>query len=388
MSHNYPPTRAITSGPKHHWYGYYDKFQFDPTDRYVLGMEVDFEHRSPRGEDMIRVGMVDLQDSDKWIELGETHAWCWQQGCMLQWLPGSDSKIIWNDREGDHFVSHILDVQTGKRRTVPFPVYTISPDGRTAYFPDFSRINEMRPGYGYAGFDDPNRDVLAPDDSGIWRGDLETGKYELIISLADMAAVPHPNGSLAEFKHYFNHLLVSPDGARLEIQHYWDVDDKGTFRARMLTSLPDGTDFHMLNQYHTSHFIWRDNSHILAWAEQPPQEDAFYLFEDGTDRVEVVGKDVMNRNGHCTYLPGSEWVLNDTYVNSERMQGLYIYHVPTNRRVDIGEFYSPHEYHHEWRCDLHPRFSRNGKMITIDSPHEEGKGRQLYLVDVSEIVGG
>ena len=42
-----PPVRAITRGPRFHWFGYYDKLQFDPTNRYVLGMEVDFEHRSP-----------------------------------------------------------------------------------------------------------------------------------------------------------------------------------------------------------------------------------------------------------------------------------------------------------------------------------------------------
>src|ERR1043165_9909736 len=56
-----PPVRAITKGPKFHWFGYYDKLQFDPTSRYVLGMEVDFEHRSPKADDVIKVGMVDLQ---------------------------------------------------------------------------------------------------------------------------------------------------------------------------------------------------------------------------------------------------------------------------------------------------------------------------------------
>jgi hypothetical protein len=69
-----PPVRAITHGPKYHWFGYYDKFQFDPTDRYVLAMEVDFEHRSPRPEDTIKIGMVDLEDGDRWIELGESRA--------------------------------------------------------------------------------------------------------------------------------------------------------------------------------------------------------------------------------------------------------------------------------------------------------------------------
>ena len=44
--------RQITRGPKHHWFGYYDKLQFDPSGRYVLGMEVDFEHRSPTADDV------------------------------------------------------------------------------------------------------------------------------------------------------------------------------------------------------------------------------------------------------------------------------------------------------------------------------------------------
>jgi hypothetical protein len=100
-------------------------------------MEVDFEHRSPTADDVIRIGMVDLEDGDKWIELGETRAWCWQQGCMLQWRPGSESEILWNDREGDQFVCHLLDVKTGKKRTVPYPVYSVSADGKTGVAPDF-----------------------------------------------------------------------------------------------------------------------------------------------------------------------------------------------------------------------------------------------------------
>src|SRR3954470_14038283 len=91
-----PSVRPITRGPKHHWFGYYDKLQFDRTSRYVLGMEVGFEHRSPLPGDTIRLGLIDLNDGDRWTGLGETRAWCWQQGCMLQWLPGSSTEVIYN----------------------------------------------------------------------------------------------------------------------------------------------------------------------------------------------------------------------------------------------------------------------------------------------------
>ncbi len=385
-----PPARTITRGPKHHWFAYYDKLEFDPSGRYVLGMEVDFEHRSPQPDDVIKVGMVDLKDNDKWIELGTSRAWCWQQGCMLQWRPGSKTEVLWNDRQGDRFVCHILDVKTRKKRTVPHPIYSVSPDGRWAVAPDFRRVNDMRPGYGYVGLPDPNADVAAPADSGIFHVDLETGEQKLIVSLADVAKIPYPNDDLSTKKHYFNHLLVNPDGTRFEFLHRWRPLDGGGFHTRMLTAAPDGSDIRVIDPSgHTSHFIWRDPTHILAWSYHESHGNKFYLFEDregGT--VEVVGKDVMPQNGHCSYLPGNEWILNDTYPDRspKRLQHPYLYHVATGRRVPLGHFHQPREYRGEWRVDTHPRFSPDGRFVVIDSPHT-GEGRQLHLIDISRIVG-
>ncbi|MBV7330117.1 hypothetical protein KFU94_18090 [Chloroflexi bacterium TSY] len=378
--------RALTTGPKHHWFGYYDKLQFDPSGRYVLGMEVEFEHRSPQPEDVIKIGMIDLEDGDQWIELGDTRAWCWQQGCMLQWIPRSDRDIIWNDRQGDQFVSHILDVHSGQKRTIDYPVYTLSPNGRTAIGTDFRRINHMRPGYGYAGITDPNHDVLAPANTGIYSVDLQTGQAEHLITIEQVAAIPYPQGNLSEAKHYFNHLLFNTDGSRFIFLHRWRFGAAG-FNTRMMTAAVDGSDIRPVDQYgHTSHFIWRDPSHILAWSWHPSHKSAFYIYEDSADdHVEVIGKGVMTLNGHCTYLPGNEWILNDTYAGQSdgRKQQLYIYHVPTGKRVELGAYHSPEEYDGEWRCDLHPRFSPNSNYITVDSPHG-GNGRQIYLIDISD----
>ncbi|MGC4055259.1 MAG: hypothetical protein QM757_41010 [Paludibaculum sp.] len=138
--------RAITKAPGFHWFGYYDKLQFDPTSRYVLGMQVDFEHRSPRPDDVIQLGVIDTQQGDQWKTLGETRAWNWQQGSMLQWLPGSRDEVIWNDRVDGRFVSKIHNVKTGRTRQLAAPVYTLSPDGKTAIYPDFRRLNDCRPG--------------------------------------------------------------------------------------------------------------------------------------------------------------------------------------------------------------------------------------------------
>jgi hypothetical protein len=383
-----PPIRTITRGPKFHWFAYYDKLQFDPSMRYVLSNEVDFEHRSPKADDVIKVGMVDLQDNDRWIELGETRAWCWQQGCMLQWRPGSKTEVLWNDREGDRFVCHVLDVKTHEKRTIPYPIYTVSPCGKWAVSPDFRRVNDMRPGYGYAGLPDPNKDKLAPEDSGIFRIDLDTGEQTLLLSLAEIAKIPFEKYDLTGAKHYFNHLLVSPDGSRFEFLHRWRMEGLRSFGTRMLTAAADGSDVRVIDPSgYTSHFIWRDPDHILAWSRADSHGDAFYLYEDRQGgKIEVVGKDVMPHNGHCTYLPGNEWILNDTYPQGKkREQNPYLYHVATGKRVPLGHFAQPTEYRGEWRCDTHPRFSPDGKFVCIDSPHT-GTGRQLHLIDIGGIV--
>ena len=385
-----PPVRAITHGPKFHWFAYYDKLQFDRTRRYALGMEVDFEHRSPQPDDVIKIGMVDLQDNDRWIELGRSRAWCWQQGCMLQWRPApagdKQGEILWNDRQGRRFVCHILDVNSKNKRTLPYPFYTVSPDGSTAVAPDFRRTQDVRTGYGYAGLPDPYADHLAPKDSGIFRLDLETGKQELIISIAEIAGLGKMPGNPEEVKHYFNHLLFNTDGSRFVFLHRWRYPN-GRRLTRMLTAAPDGGDIRILDDNGlTSHFIWRDPRHILAFSEQPSHGRAFYLFEDAPNKkAKIVGHEVMRNDGHCSYLPGNEWILNDTYPDKDRKQNVYLYNVATGKKVLLGSFYLPPQYKGEWRCDTHPRFSPDGRSVVIDSPNG-GNGRQMYLIDISGTI--
>ena len=382
------PVRQITRGPRFHWFGYYDKLQFDASSRYVLTNQVPFEGRSPTADDEIRVGVIDTASGDSYRELGSTRAWNWQQGCMLQWIPDSREDVIWNDRVEGRFVSHIVNTRTNKRRTIPAPIYTLSPDGRTALYPDFRRLNVTRPGYGYAGIPDPRPDVAAPDDAGIWSLDLASGKSRLLLSFAQVAAIPHSFAEAAPkagAKHWFNHLLYSPGGGRFIFLHRWRNPGQTGFNTRLFTASSAGKDLYELDAYgKTSHFIWRDDENILAWAWTPASGDKFYLFKDRTPKVAVIGEGVMTVNGHCTYLPGNKWILNDTYPDRDRRQNVYLFNVASGKRMELGAFHSPPAYTGEWRCDTHPRFSPDGKKVVIDSPHNGG--RQMYLIDISGVT--
>lgn len=381
------PIRAITKGPMFHWFAYYDKQEFDVTGRYILGMETVFENRKPEPDDVIAVGMVDTGDNDRWIPFGETRAWGWQQGCMLQRRPGSTTEVLWNDRENGRFVCRIMDTGTRKVRTIPRAIYSVSPDGRWAVGPDFARIDDMRPGYGYAGIPDPNADVLAPGDSGIWHVNLETVEEKLIVTIEQVAAIPWPHGDISAGKHYFNHLLVNPDGSRFIFLHRWRMPGENSWKTRMLTAAPDGSDIRVVDDNGlTSHFIWRDPETILAWSNLPSHGQRFYLFaDDGSRRTEVVGADAMTRDGHCTYLPGNRYILNDTYPDKERLEHIYLFDTLTERVIPIVNVFLPPEYTGEWRIDAHPRCSPDGRSVVIDAAFE-GRGRQMYLIDIGALT--
>lgn len=382
-----PPVRAITKGPRFHWFSYYDKLQFDPTSRYALGMEVSFEHRLNEPSDPVRIGIIDCADGDRWTALGESYAWCWQQGCMLQWVPGSDREVFWNDRGQGRFTSRVLDTKSGKSRSLDHPIYALSPDGKSGIGCNFSRLWDVRPGYGYPGLVDPDKDDPAPAKSGVYSVDLQTGEQKLLVSVAQVLKLgkPFPDWNVA--KHYFIHLLYSPGGKRFIFLHRWRTPERHA-GTRMFTANADGSNVRLIDANGlTSHFIWRDDRHILAFSDQPSHGKRFYLFDDQNEQLpQAVGPDVMVADGHCTYLPGNRWILNDTYPGRQRQQNPYLYEVAKGKRIPLGHFHSPPEYSGEWRCDTHPRFSPDSTKVIIDSPHG-GNGRQMYLIDVAGIVG-
>jgi Tol biopolymer transport system component len=274
-------------------------------------------------------------------------------------------------------------------RTLPAPVYALSPDGRTAVGLDFLRTGRLRRGYGYAG-DDPTAGQTAPETSGIYRLDLATEQVEPLFSLAQIAAVASPNYDGQAVENWVNHLLFSPDGSRFVFLHRWVLGNTAGPATRMFTAAPDGSDLRIMTDAGMSHFIWRDAGHIHGWARLTRDGPwAHYLFEEATGRAERLGNPArLTANGHMTYLPGGRWILNDFDLGraaGKRRIELYLYDVAAERRVALAEVAHGASFAADRRCDLHPRSSRDGRLACFDSAHEGA--RQMYLADVGPIVG-
>ena len=380
VNHPCPVTR-VTAGPYHHFFGYYDKTPWDATGRYLLALRAAFNERPPTPADIVQIGMIDTEAGNRWHPLAESAVWCWQQGNMLQWLPADPRQsIIFNTADERGFAAQILNIESGESRLLPRPIYAPSPAGKLAATLDFARLERCRPGYGYMGYAEEGAGGEASEDNGIWMLELASGESRLIVSLAQLAATV-PAASMQRVDHWVNHLQWNRSGGRLAFLHRWQ--GPGGFWTRLFTVDPDGSNLTLLEESGmVSHYDWRGDEDILAWSLHDG-EAHFHLYRDRGHEVEVYAADSLAEDGHDSFSPDRRWLLTDTYpTRNERL--LMLYQPETNTRYDIGRFYSDPAISGAIRCDLHPRWNRDGTLVCIDSIHEGT--RQMYTLDVSSIV--
>jgi Tol biopolymer transport system component len=214
--------------------------------------------------------------------------------------------------------------------------------------------------------------------------DLDTGKSRLIVSLSQLANTA-PRSDMAGSHHWVNHIQVSPSGGRIAFFHIWRVGKDG-WTVRLYTCELDGSDLTcLLDTDFVSHYDWMDDDRIFVWTRLPGMGERFALCDrrDGSRRV--VGQGVLTEDGHGSFSPDREWIVNDTYPDRYGMRTLMLYRPLGARRIDLARLYSPKSrWWGEIRCDLHPRWSRDGRQICVDSVHS-GE-RQMYIVDVSRYL--
>lgn len=374
------PAVALTRGPRQHFFGYYDKRQFDTEDRCLLGLECDVIGRLQKPDDVAVVGMVDLRRGNEWVPLAETRAWNWQMGCHAEWLPGEGRRIVYNDRRGAELVAVVRDVDRQRERVLRAPVFCVAGDGQWAVSLNFARLWRVRPETGFCGVNDAWPDDPAPAADGLFRLDLGSGKVELIVSHADMA--PFRARDAVEGLYYFTHPAVNADGTRL-LFWYRRASAKGGWRSSAYVAEADGRDIRLLAA-DNSHTVWLGRDRILAWLSRGSEGPGFYLFTDRCENLGVVGRGALNANGHALYSPDGRRLLTDRPLNRNHERTLVVADPGRRRSYDIGRFAEMRDLSGPLRCDLHARWSRSGQSVCFDSTH--AGSRQMYMVDLRSVA--
>ncbi len=361
------------------FFGYYDLTPFSRDERRILAMRKPLGTASRTSEIDISVGYFDLEVREpRFVEVGKTTTWCWQQGCRLQWFPGeSDRMVLYNRRVGDGHGAVVQNIETMEiERTCLRPIYSLSGDGRVGLSLNFARLQRLRPGYGYDDLPDETAGENQPEGDGIWSVDVESGESALLFSVAEVARMdPRPTMDGAE--HYFNHIMWNSDSTRFMFFHLWMRGGKR--HIRLVTAGPDGGEpFVLYNEDHISHYWWLGRDEIVAFSTHADTGSHYHLYKDKKGCVGIIGESALDRDGHPSFRPGSRMMLTDSYPDGRFERGLLLYDTDALKLKKLGDFYSPPFLSGERRCDLHPRWSPSGKMICVDSAHR-GKRRMCVL---------
>ena len=139
----------------------------------------------------------------------------------------------------------------------------------------------------------------------------------------------------------------------------------------------------------SSHFNWkpalseRDARTMIVtckWLDKIYTHVEFTVGDE--DYPRQVGGREMDFDGHCIYSPDGNFISGDGYFGKDGFRHWKIVRLADDAVQSIGDFWVPPIYRDIYcRCDLHPRWRKDGKQLAFNSVHEGS--RQVYLIDVS-----
>jgi hypothetical protein len=386
--------RALTAGPKHHFFGYYGVSPWNLSGKVMVCLESDFHDRLPAAEEPARVGLVDPRRGG-FRAISETRAWNLQQGALLHWSPlRPEREVVFNDRKDGEVRAAIMDVVTGEKRYLSRAISGVARRGRRALSLTYGRLTRLRRVVGYPGTVDPHPDDPAPERDGVFVLDLRTGESRLVVSIADVyrrLLKEHPH---IEGRHmWFNHTCFNHAGTRfffLARTWYEERKPDGTtgrsLDSAMFTANVDGSDLREVVPFgkRVSHFEWRNDREIMATYRFFPDRVNHVLFTDGKRDHRVIGDGQLIDDGHCSFAPGGRWLTTDRNHGDRVAKSLWLYDMRSGRALQLADMPMKEKKYlgGDTRCDLHPRWSRDGNAICFDALEPEGWTRQLHVAEL------
>lgn len=358
--------RIIKINNKHVFFGYYDIQQLNKKQDKALIHVLD--RKAVAGKSPICIKWVDLKNGNI-HDITTSMAWSWQQGCRLRWHPLLEDTVILNNCVDGKYVTEVWSIKNNKSTLLnryPVAFYDIDSNFQYGISVNFSRLQRLRPGYGYTNLQDNTMNEFVPVNDGIWRYDFETGKNKLLYSLKDLVDLtPEAKGKW----NYVNHVSFAPDGKQFMFFHIWTEGPESRWKLKLYISDIHGKELQCIEEEQiTSHYCWRNNDELLTTTVGFGGTRSYYnMYVISNLEKKVIDSGNLLYDGHPSYLPDKEQFISDTYPLDGGMQQLFSINRNGSEYKRICTIYSDDRYFGEKRCDLHPRVTEDGQRISIDS---------------------
>lgn len=360
----------------HTFFGYYDINPISNNNLKLLSIAVSKNKKNK----IAKVGYFDMS-SDNFVQLGTTLTWCWQQGCRLRWSKKNNKNIFYNCIVNNQYGSVLQNIYSKKILTeINFPLYDINSKEDFGLSLNFSRLQRLRPGYGYVNFQDHTILEATPSDDGVFLIDIHKNTSKLIIDIKSISKIK-AHISMKDSNHYINHLSWNPSGERFLFFHLW-CNSINRY-SRLFTCDKNGKNLCLIeNTENVSHYSWVNNNKIIVTTASKKNGIRYRIYEDQTSEFINLSND-LNKDGHPSFNPkNTNLFLSDTYPDKYSERQIFLFHTKLSKKIDLIKVYSPYKYRLHYRCDLHPRWSNDGKIVCFDSTHTGI--RTINLINLEE----
>lgn len=374
------PIKIITPEDEYHYFfGYYDMRATSGGAPKHLAHRVPFMNRLPMADDTCTVGYL---ENDRFHKIGETTAWNFQQGAMLQFHPSLSDTVIYNVCECGKFMTLTHNFVTGEKKYADRACACISPDGKWGLAVNFGRIYDFRPGYGYAGCKDEFTDINAPHDDGVFLVNMENGVSEQILfydTLSPMA------GFKPSDKVLVNHITFNTKSNLFVMLLRNFANGDGAWSTSLVVCDLLGNAQAVLKNTYVSHYCWVDEFHLVAHCTINGVTSVFNIdIRDGSaDNYHMPYFDLPgNPDIHCNVHPDGGYIIGDGYPKN-RYRYLMAYNVKAGTEKELLRAITDIPIINDIRCDLHARYVYDGKYISFDTTHS---GRRQIAILSAEAL--
>ncbi len=373
--------RKISPADGHYFFGYYDRQPWNKDQTLHLALKAPQQERLPIKGERAEVGVIETAEG-RFRSLAQTRAWCHQQGAMTMWLKHRPDHLVFNDWDEAKggLVARVYALDKGLVDAYERALYVISPDGKWGASLNFSRIPRRGYSYADASFINTPADL---DEDGVFLINLHTGDSRLVVSYREILEV-HPAVFMTENKHlWLNHIMFNSDSSKLLFlqRHSKGPDGSGPWHTFLYTADIDGShlrcpfpDFYWKG---VSHQIWgRTPNEILVDANWQHTGNEYVVFDESILPIRAKRiSEGMGPMGHLVFSPDGSKILADTYAKDGK-QRVGLVDVKSGQCRQIGSFEHTQPSHvlGDVRCDLHPRWSRDGSLVSVDSIHQKHRG--------------